>query len=243
MSCAALCSRSSAAARSRLALEQLGALERERGEPGEDLGDAQLLGTQRRARRRGGHREHAERAAERGLHRTGDERRDAIPRPRRLGGRLVELLAQPRAQGAGAPAQRLDVADQQRLAALDRRLRDAAAGDVVGAVEDGLHGRADLRRLEPGRRRADVPALPVDRLKGAAVDVEQHAHLRQDLLERVAQPDRGRGRVLDAGLCARAAHPLTIAARGGRPLGGSSGECRTCVLVICAERRGEPQWR
>ena len=96
-------------------------------------------------------------------------------------------VAQSRAQRSGAlPV--LHVGDEDRLAALDGGLRHAAASGVVGALEHRLHRGAQLGRLEPRRRGEDVPALEVDRLKGAAVDVEQHADLREDLLERVAQP-------------------------------------------------------
>ena len=59
-SCEARLSSSSSRARRALALEQLGALQRQRGELGEHLDHAQVLGAERPVRRRGGDRQHAE---------------------------------------------------------------------------------------------------------------------------------------------------------------------------------------
>ncbi len=214
----------------RLALEQLGALERQRGEVREDLGDAQLLLAQPRARRGGRQGEHAERAPARGAHRAGDERRRPVPGPGGLGGRRVEVLAQARAQRLAARPVR-DVAEQQRAPALDRRLGHAAAVGVVGPVEHRLQRRADRGRLEPGGRGADVAALPVDDLKRAAVDVEEHADLHEDLLERAAQPGLGARRMLDPRLRPGLAHEVTIAPDTEAVDGGRHPH-RTSVLSV-----------
>ncbi len=153
MSCAACDSSSSCARPRRLALQQLGALERERREAREDLRHAQVLLAQRRPRRARRQRQHAERAPARGAHRTGDERRRAIPLPRRPRGRRAELGAQPRAQRTGAlPARH--VGDQDRLAALDRGLRDAAALGVVRSARAPAASPCAAPRARTTRRRA-----------------------------------------------------------------------------------------
>ena len=81
------------APQTRLALEQLRALERQRGEPREHLDRAQVLGVERSQRRVGGDRQHAERAAAGGAHRRGDERGGRVEVPRQLGELVVEVLA------------------------------------------------------------------------------------------------------------------------------------------------------
>ena len=90
------------AAQAGLALEQLGALERQRGEAREHLDRAQVLGVERAQRRVGGDREHAERAPAGRPDRARDERGGAVEVPRELGQRRVEVLVQPRPQPLGA---------------------------------------------------------------------------------------------------------------------------------------------
>jgi hypothetical protein len=172
-----------------LALEQLGPLEGQRGEVGEDLHESQLLGAERALRRTGGDREHPERPARGGAHRAGDERRAAIPVPGAPGGLGLELLFEALAQG-GRALPLLEVVQEQRLAALDRRLGDARALAIVRAPEDGRHRLARLVAGEPGGGGADQTGLEVDDLERAAAYVEQAPDLSDDLLERVPQPRR-----------------------------------------------------
>ena len=95
-----------------------------------------------------------------------------------------------RSRSAVAPSHSSKLGEEQRLAALDRRLGDARALAVVPALEDGRHRVARLVAGEPGRGGADQALLEVDDLERAAAHVEQAPDLPDDLLERVPQPRR-----------------------------------------------------
>ena len=175
------------AAQAGLALEQLGALEGQRGEPGEDLDRAQVLGAERPQRRVGGDREDAERAPAGGAHRRGDEGGGRIELPREVRERLVEVVRQPLAQALGAGPVG-DARDQHGGAGLDRRLGDAAALGVVGTGEQRVERARGVLAREPGGGGADRGAILVDGHEGHAGDVEQRADLCDQLLERVMEP-------------------------------------------------------
>ena len=96
-----------------------------------------------------------------------------------------------RSRSAVAPSHSSKLPQEQRLAALDRRLGDARALAVVRALEDGRHRVARLVAGEPGGGGPDHARLEVDDLERAAAHVEQAPDLPDDLLERVPQPRRG----------------------------------------------------
>ena len=152
--------------------------------------------------------------------RARDVRRALVPRPRPCGRLGAELVVQALVQPFGAGPVR-DGVDQQRAAALDRRLRDAAAVRVVRAGEHRVERLARLVVGEPRRRRADLAALPVDDLERAAAHAQQFTDAGEDLVQRLLQP-RLRG---DGVLVPALPHPWPL--RGHHSRGSGARGVRT----------------
>ena len=97
--------------------------------------------------------------------------------------RALQAVAQP---GRGGPL--ADARDQHRGAGLDRRLGDTPALRVVGPVEQRGERARGVVAGEPRGGGPDLGAVLVDGHERHAGDVQQHADLRDQLLERVVEP-------------------------------------------------------